>query len=362
MPITPSVLFGPNNHSLSTVEWQDADSNLIKKYSDLLCRFWGFSRIDRIQQVKAWERMSHNFRVSGILDGRVCTVLFRKQIQLNQWDALRSLTILFSQLFSRGVPCPRILETQDHEIAIEQDGFLFQVFAFYDGQYFHGSEVELEETAKAIARLHEALKDFSPPGFAGFGILKPWDAIGWAQAKEYLKQKQAPFDKRIQTDFPLIEQAINACRGKEFSGSRQIIHADLHPQNILFLNDTCQAILDFEGLRVDYLTRDIGNACHRFVRQSIVFSGRTWHEVLPHLVSVFLHAYESVHVLSDSELLELAHGMRDELLRKLYAKLVPYVQTGDDRLLNGGEWEKMIMLLQEVPCMEQAIHAYLKTR
>jgi hypothetical protein len=102
------------------------------------------------------------------------------------------------------------------------------------------------------------------------------------------------------------------------------------------------------------LARDVGNACHRFVRQFVVHQGRPWQETLAHGVRTFLRAYFAVNPLPDGERRLIPLFIKDELLRKLQSSFAKRLSAADKRPYDG-EVPKLIDLLKEVECIEACL-------
>ena len=157
---------------------------------------------------------------------------------------------------------------------------------------------------------------------------------------------------------PLIEDAIKRIETRRHESANitaQPIHRDLHPHNTIFENSSLKALLDFADVSLGERVRDIGNACHRFVRQYIVFQEKPWQESVRIGLRLFLEQYHKHYPISEEEFIALPAFIYDELLGKLYYNLKVAYLDNDDRFVTGGQLEKMLTLLTEAQTIENEL-------
>jgi len=350
------ALFGPNNHSVFQIGWKEIDPARHAALVEILRSQYGAERVDDIRQVDEWERMSNNFRVQGIFGGEAREILLRMCIQVNDPESLRLMGRISDHLRENGVPTPRIVCARDGSRFVMDGNRSYQAFEFISGDHFCGTEEELKEAARGIASMHRALEriPFAEDIERKPSLFAAWSRAEWEAMKAVASERRNPVDMLL---LDSVDGFIDAAARREegIRGRRQVIHADMHPQNVIFEGGKLKVVLDFESARMGELARDVGNACHRFVRQYVVHQAKPWNETLSTGVSAFLSAYEEINPLTADERFSVPALIRDELLYKLFAKARPYYATGDDRFIAGGELEKMINLLREVECIERAL-------
>ncbi|KKU07740.1 MAG: hypothetical protein UX10_C0006G0011 [Candidatus Magasanikbacteria bacterium GW2011_GWA2_45_39] len=343
------ALFGPNNHSFYSIEWQVLGPELTASNSRLILDHYSFNKVVRIQQVREWEKMSNNFWVVVESEGKESEILFRKHLQLKDQNSLAILSKIIHFLEEKKVPVPHIIETKAQQLFFKEAGHFYQSFEFIGGNHFRGTSRELQAAAQSIGRLHLALSvaPFEKEIIERPVILPPWTQDGWKELQIAADQKSGQFNAVVKEGlWHLVKQSENLAKNL-VTARQQLIHCDLHPQNFIFKNDKLQAILDFEGVRMGELIRDVGNACHRLVRQFVVLQGGDWRTHLAEGLKIFLQAYSEVNPLNNQEILAIPYFIKDELLRKLFHNLNVYYREGDDKYLIGGELEKKLNLLRE---------------
>ncbi len=145
------------------------------------------------------------------------------------------------------------------------------------------------------------------------------DVREWDAAMDVLKGSDVARHVEI---LQLREKALRAHAEVESlrqsgSLSEQVIHTDLHPQNFLFQDERLNAIIDFGNASWGVLSVDIGMACHRLVRQHVVFCDRSPAVAIPDAVQSFLDAYCSINPSYGPMIGQLPLFMRELLLRKV---------------------------------------------
>lgn len=356
-------MFTPNNHSKFEIEWQEINPDLKKKYVRLILNHYDFDDIKEMSIVKEWQLMSNNFKVQSSYKGQDKLVIFRKNILIKNESSLRAIYETICELNNFKAPVPKIILTKNGGICFKDEGFLYQIFEFASGNHFRGTEEELTEIGKNIALIHRALENISVSLKNKIAkkeiILKPWTLNGF---KDMLKlvTKNKFRDKKDQLFLKNIDFIIFTATNSDYSVLRencrvQPIHGDLHPQNTIFENNKLKTMLDFEKVEISELSRDIGNACHRFVRQFVVHQGKPWQDSLLKGINIFFESYETVSCINFSDFTLIPLTIKDELLRKLFFVCGNCYFDDNDKYMTSGEMEKLVELLEEAEAIELAI-------
>jgi len=351
------AIFGSNNHSFYHVEWQAISPELAGVNGRLILDHYSFNRVVGIQQVKEWEKMSNNFRVAVESEGEESKILFRKHIQLKDENSILILSKILRFLEEKKVSAPRILPTKENQLFFKEVEHFYQAFEFLAGDHFRGTSQELQAAAQGIARLHLVLRatPFEKEIVEKPVILPPWTLAGWKELQIAADQKTGLLNDVVKKNITYLVAQAEELTKKPIAVREQLIHCDLHPQNFIFEDGQLKAILDFEGVRMGELARDVGNACHRLVRQFVVFQGGDWRAHLAEGLKVFLQAYSEVNQLDNQEIAAIPHFIKDELLRKFFHNLNAYYREGEDKYIIGGELEKKLPLLREAAEIEKVL-------
>lgn len=320
-------LFAPNSHSSPRINWRPVSDEQKKVVSSVLGEHYGIRNPAKIVQIGAQKMRSNNFRITYEESGRVHQVLLRKNIQHYTSEALIAIDTVMRTVAGAGLPAPEAVLAKDGSICADAGGVLWQLFRFIEGEYYHGTAEELREASCAIAALHRALSLLSPstktgspdwvlPNVQDFKLFFQKAENGMGKLDALLLKNKASLNRRIKSFSDNASSIANA--------GTQLIHADLHPHNLLFCKEKLAAILDFGDVRLGFRAADAASACHRLVRQYIVFSRQPWPEVLAEGLRLFLEHYQSVFPLPHDELKLFSHFMELALLGKMKGNLSKY--------------------------------------
>ena len=343
--------FGPNNHSVFNLRWKEASSDVKAEVLNILSRDYEVGVVDEVKQVDAWERNSNNFKISSSNGD----FLLRKNIKDDENTLLFTESVC-QHLRQNNVPAPICTPGKNGDLHILFKGHLWQLFEFIPGMHFRGSKEELSDVGKNIGRLHVALGSLSVkekrPSKTDW-VLEKWDSIF-----EFAHGKTGPIDKIVEHNQELLLNEATYISNKRDAYSdctRQFVHLDLHPHNVIFDGNSLCAFLDFSDVNLSELARDVGQACHRFVRQFVVYQNGNWRKLLGEGLSVFFEAYRKENELTKADLDAIPLLIKDELLRRIYSDLKRHYEEGYSRLVEGGELEKKVSLLGESSYFEEAM-------
>lgn len=357
-----SDLFKPNNHSRWEVVWSEVDEAQAEKVRELLRTAYGWDAVRDIKKSGAWEVQSKNYRVVVVEDGVERTVLVKKNPSGHTEGRLLLVERALVYLKQKGIPVPEVVSAKDGKSHVAFDGTNWQIFSFILGDYFRGTEEELGEAARWIARLHVAFAQapFAEEAAAYGKAVAPWSTGAFSEMFEAAARVQEEVSHRLTTERAFLEQVIgDAAKMQDaMAGARhQVVRNSLHPHDTLLKEGKLQGIIDFEEIGEGELLRDVGNACHRFVRQYVVCQGKPWPESLSRGVRLFLETYQTVNPLSQEELRLMPFFIVDELLRKL-ASAAGKMATQEKPGTYEAEVMKFIDLLKEAEVVGMEIRAF----
>lgn len=351
MPLTPK-LFTPNNHSRYKIRWKKITPILSDVLKNIIQEGYGWDVSGDILEVDEWERMSNNFRLKVKKGNRVKEVLLRRHIQLTDVASMELIDSLLLYLRKKQLHVPEVIHSLTGNSVYRQNGKFYQLYNFIAGDHYRGTTEELKQIVKEIAKLHIVLKDcpFEKEISKKPHVLPVWTKEGWNKIFLEARRGDSREDSTIYSLESFLRTNIRLVSSKLNNLDRvriQVIRGDLHPHDTLFHDGVFRSFLDFEGVRMGELIRDVGNACHRFVRQYIVFQGKDWKIQLKEGLSIFLTEYRKINALNARELELLPVYISDEVLRKLYKDLMLYYQKGNRANIENGELEKKLILLHE---------------
>ncbi len=353
-------VFAPNIHSKYKINWKKILPQAEEEISNLFLKNYNFDRVLMIEEVDEWERLSNNFKILATKNNHQVTVLLRKHIQLKDLKSIKALDKILLYLQSRGLNVPKVIPIKKNKLFFKNQGYYFQLYEFIQGAHFKGTTKQLIKIAGFIAKLHKIFEKvpFTKEISKKPSVLPPWDFKIWQSLLQISKNRKEKLDKVIQSNEFFILRECQVVKDKISSMSQpkvQVIRGDLHPHDTIFVGNDLNALIDFEGVRVGELIRDVGNACHRFVRQYVVYQKNDWRLTLPKGIKIFLSNYVKFNPISPEEIKLIPIFIKDEILRKLHKDISLYYYNDYPANLEGGELEKKLTLLKEASLIEKYI-------
>ncbi|GAB4136794.1 MAG: homoserine kinase [Sphingomonadales bacterium] len=236
--------------------------------------------------------------------GRFILTLYEKRVA--EAD-LPFFLALMEHLAQRRIPCPVPVHDRDGQILQQIEGRPAALITFLDGVSLERSTAQhCHGVGAALAALHDAGGDFSLRrpnnlSLAGWRRLADQDGPSADQVEPGLAalihEEMAALSRHWPTDLP--------------SG---VIHADLFPDNVLFLGQRVSGIIDFYFACTDMLAYDLAICLNAwcFDAQHRYDEGLGW---------AFIQGYESVRPLGPGERQALALLARGAAMRFLLTRL-----------------------------------------
>ena len=359
------TVFKPNNHSKWQIGWNPVSNPTLDEVSEVLSLGYGISNIAGVWQVNEWEKMSNNFRIVLGTENGFKKFLLRKNITIKSAESLELMEKLSSFLREQAeIPTPRTLKTGNGNLSFHYQGFFYQLFEFIEGNHFRGLEEELADFAGNLARVHATLVNF--PFAEEIKNQKPkvlisWNLGDWGKIFSCCQKKGTEIDLVVVSAQDMILKTASFVKTAVSENTRkQIIKGDQHPLNTLYENGRLVALLDFADAEFGELIKDVGNACHRFVRQYVVFQGGSWQKTLPRGLDIFFSRYQPINPLMEEEKASIPSAILGGLLQKIYSRLYKYYVTSESEKYNDiAELRKLLGLLREAElincCIQETI-------
>jgi len=182
------------------------------------------------------------------------------------------------------VPTAAPIATRSGETWVLTDGRAFELYRFVDGRSFSGSREEVVETARALARFHQAAAEYPARGSfnpvtAQFAIAAP--EIGGSERMDDPEVMAAAFEG-LARDEPALGYAVEQARRltREYGGSvygalpRWLIHGDYHPGNLLYADSGKLAgVFDLDWACEHTRSRDLADGVYYIAARRDEFDG-----------------------------------------------------------------------------------------
>ncbi|MEK7560602.1 MAG: phosphotransferase [Patescibacteria group bacterium] len=338
------------------IRWKPIPPTLLNHVSRVAEQEFGIRDITTIRQVDEWEQMSNNFRLTA----RGGTFLVRKNI-VATLSRIEASTSILQYLHNAGVAVPQLISAIDGRHCVEYEDSYWQVFGFISGNHFRGTLEELIQAAKAVAKMHSALASFPEPRrIPNADAVMPLEFDTQTVMSSFRGENQ--FERTLIGQKDFLENTIRYIREVVADLGRmrqQALHGDIHPQNFLFHNSACAAIIDFGNSFFGPLMDDVAMACHRLTRQYVVHQKkRPWPKTLSPGLRSFLEAYMTIHPLSDEELGFLPVFMTDLLFRKLLNNIRTYIQGKRTAEIAYTQHQRFVNFMDEIHAVETELYSF----
>ncbi len=226
---------------------------------------------------------------------------------------------LMQHLADRGLSCPLPLPRRDGELLGELSGRPAALISFLEGMWLRKPDARhCRDVGEALAKMHVAGADFPlkrPNALSIDGWRVLWDKSE-ARADEVEPGLQAEI--RGEMDFLAANWPSDLPAG--------VIHADLFPDNVFFLNDRLSGLIDFYFACNDLLAYDVSICLNAWCFEKDGSYNMTKGMAL-------LEGYESVRPLSDAEAAVLPILARGSALRFFLTRLYDWLMTPADALV-----------------------------
>ena len=226
---------------------------------------------------------------------------------------------LMEHLAARGVTCPLPLRNRDGAQSVELNGRTAAIFTFLNGISLRRPEaVHCGAVGQALAQLHSAGE--------GFSLTRPnsLSVEGWPE----LAAATASRADTVQDGLAgLIAEALGGLQ-KHWPRDLPagIIHADLFPDNVLFMQDKVSGLIDFYFACHDMYAYDLAIMLNSWCFESDGAYNITKGKAL-------IAAYGAARPLSEAEIAALPVLMRGAALRFLLTRLYDWLNHDPNALV-----------------------------
>ncbi|HRJ68561.1 MAG TPA: homoserine kinase [Beijerinckiaceae bacterium] len=242
--------------------------------------------------------------------GRYILTLYEKRVRE---DDLPFFLGLMEHLQKRGINCPQPVRARDGQILHVLSGRPAAIVTFLDGvSYRRPSVAHCAELGRVLAELHVAGADYAIRR-ANALSLQGWRPL-YAQTGGR-GDEVAPGLERLITDE--LGELETRWPGDLPAG---VIHADLFPNNVLFLGDRLTGVIDFYFACNDAYAYDLAICLNAWCFESDFAFNLTKGKAL-------IAAYQTIRRLEDREVEALPLLCRGSALRFLLTRLVDYLNV-----------------------------------
>ncbi len=248
--------------------------------------------------------------------GPLILTLYEKRVDKND---LPFFLGLMQHLADRGLSCPLPLPRKDGALLGELSGRPAALISFLEGMWLRKPEAKhCREVGKALAQMHVAGEGFAlkrPNALS----LEGWKTL-WARSKDRADEVEKGLEDEIGGEIAFLSQnwPKNLPDG--------VIHADLFPDNVFFLNDDLSGLIDFYFACNDFLVYDLSICINAWC-----FEKDGAYNITKGMAMI--EGYQSVRPLSQAEAAALPILSRGSALRFFLTRLYDWLTTPEGALV-----------------------------
>lgn len=247
-------------------------------------------------------------------------------------------------------PLPRLQPTRDEgDTMLARDGSIYEMFEHLPGGSFDCTPEAAYDAGRVLGLFHKLLENYRcewEPSHVGYhdntavraALNGVPSAVGTHDSVAGQETELLVTATRV---FDIYDQAAEAVEAVDFRlWPRQIVHADWHPGNMLFVNSRVSGVIDYDSLRWRPPATDVANGALQF---SIVGGGKdplAWPPAADEMrLRRFLLGYDDVRALRPEEFRVLPSLMIEALIAEA---VMPIAATGSFGRLEGYRFLQMI--------------------
>lgn len=197
-------------------------------------------------------------------------LLKRRAPQRSGFELVEFIHAFHRHLEARAVQVAPLMRDKLGRTAVEVDGGVYELFGWVHGGRWSRTVAEAKDAGLAFGRLLRAAATCKPQGTPRTTSFHAHPVM--AQALSSVPKIAAQANPEIDVaglKEICVRLGKRAARAAQAAQGIQelaqgVVHGDLHPGNVLFEKGRLQAILDFDGARMDWRACEIANAALHF--------------------------------------------------------------------------------------------------
>ena len=220
---------------------------------------------------------------------------------------------LMQHLADRGLSCPLPVARRDGQLLGRLAGRPAALISFLEGMWLRKPEARhCREVGAALAQMHLAGEGFAIPRPNALGV-SGWRPL-WDKSEPRADEVEPGLISEIRAELDFLESHWPS---KLPAG---VIHADLFPDNVFFLDDHLSGLIDFYFACNDYFAYDLSVCLNAWCFE------KDWSYNITKGMAL-IEGYQSVRALSGAEVAALPILARGSALRFFLTRLYDWIMT-----------------------------------
>ncbi len=281
----------------------DVDPGLASKACDIALKEFGMGSVLAIEKMGLTTVQSNCLLLSCANGQIVLRQCLRQQNQQYINSVGESLNYLKSR---KDLQVPESLKFKSGSYSIQDDqGHCWTASSFSDAKnYFEGTALQMHSTGRALGKFHvglETMPDAITDNFTSKNGAYQAQSMTAGDLQSIEENLRILGNRDLLQIFMREKDIINealkirdriACDIRIPNGHMTFLHYDLHPHNILAMQDSSVVLVDFDNIRIGFAEVDLGFALHRLGRQTAELQGK---EQVRNACHQFIDGYCSEH-------------------------------------------------------------------
>lgn len=313
--------FAPDLFSSSRPKWRQVSlalEGLVRDMDGLLPADY-LSLNQPPEQIDGLEINSNNLRLTSASGRKIVLKRYPETANISE---LHKTLGLMAWLADQGLPVPKPLPFSNGNMSISHGGGEWVLFPFVEGEYFSGSQEELDAAAETVGVLASKLSD-APASLRTTRECHHFTTQD-DEAIEFVQKKRGLWTRTFGLD---IAELLNIhweyvwgewCRiriNPPDPGPKTLAHLDLHPFNILVKDGKIAALLDFDSCKMMPTGYALAFGALKQCRQAVVRDGR------PEMAGFIGSRYVEVLVAANRQACRLTKNSCDLALAEVFRRI-----------------------------------------
>lgn len=262
--------------------------------------------------------------------GRFIVTLYERRVDP---DDLPFFLNLMDHLAGRDVPCPVPVKTKAGETLVELEGRPCALVTFLNGLWIKRPRAEhCAELGAAMAKMHLAGADFNMTRANSLSV------ADWRPLLE--ANSRADVDRVAPGLYDELDDELDALAEQWPEGLPSgVIHADLFPDNVFFLDDRLSGLIDFYFACTDAFAFDLAICLNAWCFEQDISFNITKARAL-------LAAYAQIRAYEQNEFEAMSVLARGAAMRFLLTRLYDWVNTPKDALVTPKDPREYLKILR----------------
>jgi len=243
-------------------------------------------------------------------------------------------------LVAKQFPLPHLIGTRrENNSMLQLFDYIYEVFEYIAGQPYDGNLDATFDAGRVLGLYHKLLLDFQSPYPPPTGSYHDAAQVKTALSvvPKQINKGQVDAEHAGQLLGFISESYSSAALAAQAAGMDtwplQIVHADWHPGNMLFLNNRVVAVIDYDSTRIQQRVTDLANGALQFSILGGADDPANWPDYLDETrFKRFIRGYEAATPISEGEIIAIPHLMIEALIAEA---VLPVAATGSFGRING---------------------------